>query len=110
MSKDKLFLNVVDTKDSFRVSRLTKLYYKSLYDGIFRECEGAVSFIKSVDKDGFCQVLYNEFVIDYNSANERPITINFTNAYTKDGERVFVKHDKDELRLAFIKGEFVKLQ
>lgn len=109
MNKDKFFLNVVETKEAFKVSRLTKLYHKSLYDGSFRECEGSVSFIKSMDKDGFCQVLYNEFIIDCDSTNEKPITINFTNAYTKDGELVFVKHDKDELRLAFIKGEFIKL-
>lgn len=109
MNKDKFFLNVVETKESFKVSRLTKLYYKSLYDETFHECGGAVSFIKSMDKDGFCQVLYNEIIIDCNNTNERPITINFTNAYTKDGERVFVKHDKDELRLDFMKGEFIKL-
>ena len=108
MSKDKLFLNVIETKDSFKVSNLTKLYYKSLYDESLHECEGAVSFIKSADKDGFCQVLYNEFVMDYNSTSERPMAIIFINAYTKDGERVFVKHNKDELRLAFIKGEFIK--
>ena len=53
MNKDKFFLNVVETKESFKVSRLTKLYYKSLYDETFHECGGAVSFIKSLDKDGF---------------------------------------------------------
>jgi len=105
---DKFFDTVIETPDCFRVKRLKTICYKSLSRDIYQVCYGAVSFIRSQEYDDYCQVFYNEFVETGNDIE--PLQIRFIPAYTKEGERIFVKHNRDELRLSFMmKGDFNKI-
>lgn len=104
---DKFFNTVIETPDCFKVKNLKTICYKSLSNDGYHVCNGAVSFIKSDEYDDYCQVFYNEFVLTGNDIE--PLHIKFIPAYTKEGERIFVKHNRDELRLDLIKGDFYKI-
>lgn len=103
---NKFFDTVIETSDCFKVKGLKTICYKSISNDGYHVCNGAVSFIKTDEYDDYCQVFYNEFVLTGNDIE--PLHIKFIPAYTKEGDRVFVKHNRDELRLDFNKGDFNK--
>lgn len=103
---DRFFDSVIETSNCFKVKNLKTICCRSLSNDSYHVCNGNVSFIKSDEHDSYCQVFYNEFVETGN--NIEPLNIKFVPAYTKEGDRVFVKHNRDELRLNFTKGDFNK--
>lgn len=108
MVKDKFFDTVIVDNDSITVKGIDKngLYVKSVCDGTLTICNGSVSIIRSFEYPDYCQVYYNYWEYDSNPNVIEPLKISFYPSYTKDGERIFVKHNKDELRYDFINGVF----